>query len=600
MKTMNKQAHILFSLLTTFFIPLGLSAQEKNDSSLIDRNVTVEREFQPVIQHAGKIDTQPDVIYINATPHTPTYSFYSNEVVNTDFNFNQIGYATTNFTHAKPLRGFLRGAFGHVATMADFSYRLTERRDIIFDINANHLAQWGMKTMSHTQLGFDFSKLFENTDLYFGASGKNIYFTRYGRYFNYTDPDKALGNFSGLRYRDLSSDDKDSQWEVYTRLGVRSLPGSDLRYKVQTGYEAFIMKQGYIEHIINSEALFSYQLNDHLFGVEAQVQNHLNKADMSGFNWRQSNRQSGDTVANNYHAIKAEPYYAYNGNRFSIHAGVNLDFCMGKQKVFLPSPNVTFEAKLTKDWLALYGGAVGDWRTSSVREHFQIVRYVHAENELATSQNRTYIPVDAFLGFKIRPHQDLLIDLYAHYQLTKYDVFLIPDKDGFFNVTGSDHDCWKIGGKIYYHYQDMIAVTLDGHYNIRHMYTGNNPFFNQDLYQMGLKKNTAIDRDVWNINLRIDYKINRKLTIYSANYFAGKHYALAPDNTWTGSKEVVQAYKIMTLKPTIDLNLGVEYNFNRWFSTFFQLNNFLHRKHDVYYGYQTQGINFLAGVSWTF
>ena len=48
---------------TTFILVLhiwvcGIYAQ--NDT-IVERNVTVEREFTPVIQEAGKIQTKPDV-----------------------------------------------------------------------------------------------------------------------------------------------------------------------------------------------------------------------------------------------------------------------------------------------------------------------------------------------------------------------------------------------------------------------------------------------------------------------------------------------------------------------------------------------------------
>ena len=33
---------------------------------------------------------------------------------------------------------------------------------------------------------------------------------------------------------------------------------------------------------------------------------------------------------------------------------------------------------------------------------------------------------------------------------------------------------------------------------------------------------------------------------------------------------------------------------------FLQLNNFIHRKNDIYYGYRSEGINFLLGATYRF
>lgn len=592
---MNRLTSILLVLLCCI---ADLAAQ--TDSTSIDSYVTVERDYQPVIQNAGKIELQPQRIEVATTPSTPQYSDFSQPLLDTDFNFNELGYAETNFTYAKPLKGFLRGGFGHVGTQFDFNYMLTERKDIIFNVNANHLAQWGTKTHSSTRLGMDFSKLFENTNLYFGADARNIFFNRYGRYFRYSDMSKGRGAFNlngynGVNaYSTMAKEDFSSQWEINTRIGVRSLPGKNVQYKVQTGYEAFVMKHATIEHIINSVAAIDWQSEQHGAGASVAVENHLYQAQLEGYKWAPFNIMTGDTVRCNYHAIKAEPYYEYQGDRFNIHAGVNLDFCIGRQKnkIFLPSPNVNFEVKLTKDWLALYGGAVGDWQTSSVREHFQILRYLHPENEIATHQNRTYVPVDAFLGLKMRPHESLLIDLYAHYRLSKYDVFVVPDSLGYFSLTGSDHDCWKVGGKLYYHYRDVVSIMLDGHYNIRNMK-------DKQFYSMGLPNGKALDRDPWKITLRIDAKITRKISLYSANYFIGRRYVLAPVVAGNFSSNMADNH-VVALRPIIDLNIGAQYNFNRWLSAYFELNNYLHRKHDYVYGYQTQGINYMAGISWTF
>jgi hypothetical protein len=63
---------------------------------------------------------------------------------------------------------------------------------------------------------------------------------------------------------------------------------------------------------------------------------------------------------------------------------------------------------------------------------------------------------------------------------------------------------------------------------------------------------------------------------------------------WVGKKndKMVndQMVNSMVLRPEPKPNL----------SLFFQLNNWLHRKNDIYYGYRSQGINFLLGATYRF
>ncbi len=559
------------NILLISLLSLSLPAQT---DSLIHRSVTVEREFQPVIESAGKINVTPRTYEPEIETLPIRYSQYTTPL-NTDFNVNRLGYSSVKFGQPRPMHGFLQGGIGHTNTLFNFNYQLTEKKDIIFDINANHLGQWGRKTLSRSELGINFSKLLTNTNFYFGVDGRNRYFTRYGKYFSYTDPGKGKGVFEGLRrYSDFQPQDKATHWEVDTKIGFRSLPNQDVRYYAQTGYEAFVIGNVATEHQINTQAMLNWKLGDHHVGGKLLVQNRLYSLEKP--DWTVAKAHGNDTVVRDNHVIKIEPFYEYQGKRFRIHAGVNIDFAVRTgSKVCLPSPNVDFEAQLTKDWLAFYGGAVGDYIVSSVKENYQFNYYLYPELELTNATQRTYMPVDAFLGFKIRPQANLLIDIYAHYINLMYDIFYkaesASEPSGYFTLVGSNSQCWKVGGQANYHYQDIVNISLDGHYN-----------------KWIVKDYTyAYYRPSWEVTLRIDAKINSKISLYSDNYFAGGRYALVGDED-------------VRLKPTIDLNIGAQYNINKWLSCYLQLNNYLHRKHDIFYGYQAAGINFIAGVSWTF
>ena len=147
----------------------------------------------------------------------------------------------------------------------------------------------------------------------------------------------------------------------------------------------------------------------------------------------------------------------------------------------------------------------------------------------------------------------------------------------------------KVGGQLNYHYQDIVRIHLHGDYY----------FWSGDT--------TVYDRPNWDAGLRIDGRIDRHWSLYSDNHFAGSRLALATDGEhW--------------LKPTIQLNLGLQYEM--WvgkakakanatgqtlrpepepnLTLFFQLNNWLHYKNDIYYGYQSEGINFLLGATFRF
>ncbi len=575
----NKYIYIVsFALL--YYAPIW--AQDE-----IDRTVTVERDYQPTIENSDKISIQPSVSEPAGTPASVNYSTYSSPMKDVESNSQiPLDYTRTSFSQPNPMHGYLRAGVGHSATLFNFNYSIAERKNTQFNIGVHHLGQWGRKTMATSSAGFDFAKAFQQAEVFFGVDAQNIFFTRYGRYFTYTDSVKMTGDFSTLglnHYKDFQASDKQSQWEVLTKVGVRSRQGEPFQYLVQTGYEAFIMDANNIEHIINTKAHLGWQGTKHAAGGNILVQNHLYSADSATIAGMNPENFYTSLDSTDYHAIKVEPYYAYTSKRFFIHVGVNLDFCIGKGRLFLPSPNVYFEAKLTPDWLALYGGATGNYATSSVREHFGFLRYLHPENEIATRKNRTYTPINAQLGFKIRPQNNLLLDIYAAYNYSMYDVFYRPDSNGYFSLISNAHQHWTIGAKFNYHYQDIVNISLNGFYNIWKM-------SDDTYYSIGLAKGNILDRPGWGVNFRVDAKIDSKWSLYSDNNFSGGHYAL----------QDAAATNVVKLRPVIDLNLGVQYNINKWLSAFFQLNNFINWKTDVYYSYQSQGINFLTGVAYRF
>ena len=182
--------------------PVRLSAQEADSTavndSVIDRTVTVEREFQPTVQAAGKLPTKPQVYTPKFEKATFTYSDYSSPL-GIEKNVNTLGYASTGFNRPHMQRGYIRGGIGHPNTLLDFNYRVDSesmgsrtrkgkaRNEGYLDLHAQHFGQWGRKMLEKSSLGLDYTKNFSAAQLYFSASGGNEYFTHYYRYINPAD-----------------------------------------------------------------------------------------------------------------------------------------------------------------------------------------------------------------------------------------------------------------------------------------------------------------------------------------------------------------------------------------------------------------------------
>jgi hypothetical protein len=295
------------------------------------------------------------------------------------------------------------------------------------------------------------------------------------------------------------------------------------------------------------------------------------------------------------------------GVNFDVNIGHGKNSLSGTENVsFAPSPHIFLEAQVAKQWLTIYADIEGRHGLGSLQEYMEENRYRLIHAGIVEPHSASYTPVDAEIGFHIRPHRDLLIELHGGYAyMTHEDVWVatadsanyallnLPVKPGDFLYLHTDYQRGKIGGQLNYHYRDIVRVHFHG-----------------DAY-FWKGDTTVYDRAKWEMGLRIDGRIDKHWSLYSDNHFEGSRKALASDGEHT-------------LAPRVNLNLGLQYDM--WvgkvkdeklkvkgngeqilrpetkpnLTLFFQLNNWLHRKNEIYYGYREQGINFLMGATFRF
>ena len=577
--------------------------------SALHRSVTVERDFQPVIQAAGKIATKPAVVETKIESSQVHYSDFTAEVT-PQATFNPLLSQPTRFEPGRKYNGYIRGALGHPNTLLDFGYHLDDTKNSILDVYAHHRAEWGLAALSKTNVGLNFTHTYSKCDLYFGLSGGNIFYHKYGHFYDYSQTFGmwAKNDEAYPKPYTIGDKDKTSLWTAEVYLGVKANAKQDVQYQVQTGYMLFAKAGAVSEHQLRTKGSFDWHSAEHHVGAQLYVQN----------NFLQLNDALGipnSLYQKSRHNFRIEPYYAYEGTRLRVHVGVNFDLNIGKghqilskteNVSFAPSPHINLEAQIAKQWLTIYADIEGCLGFGSLQSYMEENRYsmIHAG---IIRPCAPYTPVDAELGFHIRPHRDVLIEIHGGYAYMMYEDFWIATANSttvfeplnkplmagdFIHDHADNYQRGKIGGQLNYHYQDLVRVNLHGDYYI---WKGDT---------------TVYDRPNWELGLRIDGRINKNWSLYSDNHFAGKRLALATDGEhW--------------LAPTIDLNLGLQYDM--WvgkvknestkgktnnnalrpepqpnLTLFFQLNNWLHRKNEIYYGYRSQGINFLLGATYRF
>ena len=566
---MTKRLMIFVCLLTA----VSISAQ--NDTT-ISRVVTVERDFQPVIQSAGKINQQPTILQEKLQLNPVVYSTYS-APLSVGHNIYPLQVAETKFTPQAPLNGVLEGAIGHRNTHLLFGYQLHKKKNNLH-LYANHDAYWGKPDLvtdaqSHSKIGLDYTYNFRNLDFYTNVEGTVSHWYYYIP-TSYESYGKVCvgpgGNFL---------------WDAQANVGIKSIRNNAFQYRIQSGYT--IMGEGYHpdEHIVNTHIDLKWTNNIHTAGINAHVKNNF---------------FYNEHVPHNRHALRIEPFYEYTKNNFLLHAGVNLDMNIDSfidtdqwlSKTdnigFAPSPNIHVAWHTTDNLFHLYAKAEGSYGTAMRDEQLRYNRF----NLLKVTQHiAPYTPIDATIGFKLRPIKTLLMDIYGGYAwMGQYATYVeIETYPNFatsieYFLSQQYYQQWKVGGAVHYHYRDIVEINVNGNYYFFRGIEALKPGITTELTD---PLQVAYDRPNWDLKARVDVHIDSKWSIYSDNYFAGSRWAY----TSQGDKQI---------KPMIQLSVGSQYIINRWLSVYLQLDDYLNRKDEIFYGFESQGLHFLAGVKWKF
>ena len=173
---------------------LAIAASVSAQDTVLNRSVIVERDFQPIIQDAGKVNVTPQAVQTDIPETQVQYSdFISSQSLAASETTSLLSHPT-RFKQPEELHGWLRGGIGHPLTLFNFAYDVKDDKHNSLMLYANHDGQWGRRTMSETNLGFRFTHDMPKLSLYCGLKGENIFYTKYGRYYDGKDGyDKARG-----------------------------------------------------------------------------------------------------------------------------------------------------------------------------------------------------------------------------------------------------------------------------------------------------------------------------------------------------------------------------------------------------------------------
>ena len=555
---MKKHYYILLLLL-----PISVFAQAQAKDSVVTRNVTVEREYVPVVKNAGKVISAPQVV---ESKETKTEAQYTN--FNIPLSINSTVYALPParlIQSANQVKdGFVQIGIGtYPNTLLDFAYPLVKNSDTQLDFTLRHRGAFGYELYAKSAAGLQFNKQFESVKFFMGVTGGHDYFSYYGKEFDETLTAKPKNE----------NPEKETMLRTGVFIGFQSAEEPDeWHYGAKLGYDLFNMAD-VSEHTININGGLNAAIQEDRIGADIKLQSMV-----------YTGVAGAPNLWDNHSAVMLNPYYMLQrGENWNLRLGLKLAFASGKGRTVNPSPDVRFDWQVAPKWLGFYAGLTGDYKVNNQNDIFAENPYLSFDTPQIGG---TYTPFEFFAGVKMKPSANFMMDIFANLRyledqylfINKIDeqhLLLAPTDTIYtnrFDAIQSAATHFRMGARLNYTYQNRLNIQLKGTYNSWDVY-------NNNLY--------AWQKPAFEADFGTSFNVTKGLA-FSLNIF------------YEGERHAKLGNHIATMNPKVDINVGASYTYLDWLTFFAKGNNLLNSRYENFYGYQVQGLNAMVGAAISF
>ncbi|MDD5996962.1 MAG: hypothetical protein PUC42_08665 [Bacteroidales bacterium] len=581
------------ALLSAFSI---VSAQNASDSTntasatdtTIKRNIEVVRDYTPVIKEAGKINTMPELKDVNTKKIEVDYKVWTSTYKPKTDIIPSLDYALASQEENKYSReGFLRLGGGNYKSFLGELYTPIYNSDVaLFDFYLKHNSSFGNVTLKK-----DNYDVLSNDVLSKGLYNDNkarISFLRsirireisaFGEFgynrFNYYGLNSDMISFSEQNkdkeepeYK--NDDQKNSHLTAALNFRFRSKDYIEQwKYDLQTNWRLLKTHFDVAENTIFTDLAASYRMQESILSLKFQMYNVFVSTPENG-----SIDFSKAKNFNNFTVLKFNPYYSFISEVGRLNLGLKASFGINQGKNTAFSPDITGQVRVIDNIWYVYAGVTGDYKVNTLRSLANENIYLSPD----ARPEDTYIPLDIYLGTKLNIGKSVNTDIHIGYKIINNQYFYVnkSDSTGMKNTFDVVYDKnvgqFNCGAAVNYNFREKVDFSFKIGYN-----------------KWSLEK----QKEAWmlpaaQIGLGVSY-VPTDFLRFNINYDleAGRKAKLGKDSS-------------VDLKNFNDISLGANYKLMSFLDVFARFNNILNQRSEFWYGYPSQGFNFLLGLTLTF
>jgi hypothetical protein len=548
-------------------------AQDEQGGDNIDKEVTFVGDLELFLRDANKISDNPKIRESVSEMLPIQYKLIPNKL-NAPFEVKPIPAAKINLEEklSKLYRGYVRGGFGLYTTpFLDASFTDGRSRKGTFGLRYRHLSSAGNVAaedsipdrFSDNEFNFWLKKFLPKHSISANVDWeRNVI-----HYYGFLPDSFPNVDIDGLKQRfnafdagfSLNSYFRDST-KINYDAGVKFYHFSDQKEGKEINFDV----AGNIRKYADTE-LFSMDL-----GLNYNAFDFFDQIDSL-------NRDKEGVI------LKLVPKASTQRGNLQVSVGMGIMIDGNSNEPFHFYPMAEANYGLFDNILVPYAGVRGDIDRQTYRDLTSENPYITTSPRLRNRNERLNI----YGGLRGRISSDVSFN--AEVSNTNYEDFAYYVNDTVFSSTNQfsivydDLSILNFSGELSFDAGEKIKFFGRGDYNI---YTTDKQ--NEAWHQPGLK-----------ISAGGVYNLKNKLLARAEIYQMGKRKALSMGPVEGGVLRDQGGY-VVDLKGYLDMNLEVEYRYNKRLSIYTRLNNFLAAKYAVWNNYRVQRFNAMMGLTFAF
>ena len=560
-----------YILVAVLLISTGIFAQQQD--SLLRRQMELQREFNPTLQDANKINSLPSVPQPAIRKANTGYSPWAG--ITTPPLEIAIPNPADIMTEVpfSPKKGYVSLGAGNYANIdGALGYRLVENEKSTLTFNFLHSSSNG--DVNYVQNGDPASNKAFFTD--------NLGQLRYGHLLDAFKLNlKAAYSHDAFNYYGNTFGNERAFNNENQTLGV-----FNLGVGVESNQSDFINYRGFID-FKNFSTKYGAALSDAgLKGNHFHAMVGLDKPSQGG-----GSRVGVDGKflgvfygrgMDDFTLLGANPYVAFEGLNWKARLGADLLFQMLDGTKFRIAPNVELELKVAGH-SSLYAHVKGGIDDNTYLDVMKESRYISPMTPVKSS----FSIVDIEAGAKVGEVSGFRFDIFGGFKKTEDEHFWVLNQTlptDAFDVPSIKESLGPLYGNLSHsHIGGMIQSNIWSPLDIalrvkKNFYTVNDS---------GIPDAKAYNKPGFETDISAVFSAASNLKFTLNYYFAGDRWSY-----FNGAN--------VKMNDINDFNLGAVYDINDSFAINLKANNLLFQKYDIWYGYPAQGFNAMGGFTFKF